>query len=131
MRREDPEQFLEFQSLLKKLIVKGLPAEKFWDSFVQCTDCNYVMPRQYYPYYHPCVVQVVHRQLGVPKDLQPTAAFEETIERILEEDYGSDEEDLSGTHAILAPTSKTRSLPWVDPSADIEDSPERPTSRRR
>ncbi|KAJ3519813.1 hypothetical protein NMY22_g13031 [Coprinellus aureogranulatus] len=70
LKREDPERFLELQKSLQTLLVKGLPAEKFWDLFVQCTACMYVMPHQYFPYYHACMVDVVHPQLGLPRDLR-------------------------------------------------------------
>ncbi|TEB18470.1 hypothetical protein FA13DRAFT_1719867 [Coprinellus micaceus] len=69
LRREDPNKFVHLQHSLQTLLAKGLPADKFWDLFVQCTDCKYVMPQQYFPYYHACIVQVVHPQLGLPRRL--------------------------------------------------------------
>ena len=57
------------QDLLHSLLAEGLPAEGFWDLFVQCTDCKYVMPRHYFPYYHPCVVRIVHPALGTTRRL--------------------------------------------------------------
>ncbi|KAJ3504873.1 hypothetical protein NMY22_g17774 [Coprinellus aureogranulatus] len=52
LKREDPEHFLKAQQSLETLLVKGLPADKFWDAFVQCTSCMYVMPRHHFPFYH-------------------------------------------------------------------------------
>lgn len=68
--------------MLKQLLIKGLSADNFWDLFVQCTDCRFVMPRQYFPYYHQCVVQVVHQQLGLPKAIPPPQALEDMIDAI-------------------------------------------------
>lgn len=65
LKREDPKRFLKLQQSLVDLMEKGLPAEAFWDSFIQCMDCKYVMPRHYFPYYHTCVVQVIHSHLGL------------------------------------------------------------------
>ena len=130
MRREDPERFLELQGNLKRLLVKGLPAEKFWDSFVQCTACRFVMPCQYFPYYHQCIVHVVHRQLGLPKTIAPPIEFEEKIDRILSEDALADSDDeLPELLSVLAPTSKIRDLPWVDPNAEIPETPTRGVRR--
>ncbi|TEB31010.1 hypothetical protein FA13DRAFT_1791738 [Coprinellus micaceus] len=131
LRQEDPERFLELQGSLKKLLVKGLQAEKFWDLFVQCTICRYVMPCQYFPYYHQCIVQVVHRQLGLPKAIAPPKDFEETINRILAEDALDDsDEELPDIPSLFAPTSKIRRLPWVDPNAELPETPPRRVSCR-
>lgn len=53
------------QGMVKSLVEKGLPAVEFWDLFIQCATCKFVMPRQYFPYYHPCVVKVIHSHLGL------------------------------------------------------------------
>ncbi|KAJ3517091.1 hypothetical protein NMY22_g14041 [Coprinellus aureogranulatus] len=86
LKREDPENYFLLQDMLKQLLLKGLPSDKFWDLFVQCTKCKYVMPRQYFPYYHPCVVQVVHRALGLPRITSPPQAMEEYIDILLNQD---------------------------------------------
>ncbi|KAJ3523299.1 hypothetical protein NMY22_g11501 [Coprinellus aureogranulatus] len=127
LKREDPEHYLELQDMLKQLLVKGLPADKFWDLFIQCTDCRFVMPRQYFPYYHHCVVQVVHRQLGLPK-IPPSKMVEEMID-VLVKLADAEEEAIEGEvpetagpdglPAVLTPHSKLMSLPWVDPNADL------------
>ncbi|KAJ3533204.1 hypothetical protein NMY22_g7437 [Coprinellus aureogranulatus] len=86
LKREDPENYLKLQDLLKRLILRGLPADQFWDLFTQCTDCRFVMPRQYFPYCHPCVSQVIHRQLGLPEKVMPPQSLEDTIDALLNED---------------------------------------------
>lgn len=58
LRREDPRKFFHLQGSLKTLLSKGLPADEFWNLFIQCTDCKYVMPQQYFPYYHACAGEV-------------------------------------------------------------------------
>ncbi|KAJ3523081.1 hypothetical protein NMY22_g11606 [Coprinellus aureogranulatus] len=75
LKREDPEAFLKLQKLVKSIVEKGLPAADFWDLFVQCEACSYVMPRHYFPYYHPCVVEVVHSHLGLAEPELPKFSF--------------------------------------------------------
>ncbi|KAJ3528942.1 hypothetical protein NMY22_g9200 [Coprinellus aureogranulatus] len=91
LRREDPEEFLKAQEALESLLVKGLPAEKFWDVFVQCTSCMYVMPQHHFPFYHPCMVQVVHHRLGLPRALPPP-----TISALPASDEAFDDTALPG-----------------------------------
>jgi hypothetical protein len=43
---------------MEQLITTGVEAEKFWNLFVQCTQCRVVLPRHHYPYIHPCAVKV-------------------------------------------------------------------------
>lgn len=113
--------------MLKKLLIKGLPGEKFWEVFVQCTSCNFVMPRQYFPYYHPCVTHVVHRQLGLPKAVPLSQEFKEVIDNILAEDdlnYSSSEDELPDELSFFAPTSRIKSYPdRVDPNEELTLSP--------
>ncbi|KAJ3531239.1 hypothetical protein NMY22_g8243 [Coprinellus aureogranulatus] len=119
LKREDPENYLKLQDMLKRLLVKGLPAEQFWDLFVQCTDCRFVMPRQYFPYYHHCVVQVVHRQLGLPKVIAPPKEVEAMIDAIQQKDSeeipdaaSSDDSDLVSSWAsVLARRANGQATP--------------------
>lgn len=48
----------------EKLLEGGLPGEKFWELFVQCTSCNYVMPRHHFPYSHACTMSVVEANIA-------------------------------------------------------------------
>ncbi|KAJ3500390.1 hypothetical protein NMY22_g19276 [Coprinellus aureogranulatus] len=59
LRREDPEHFWKFEDDIEKLLTKGLPGTKFWDLFVQCTQCNHVMPTHHFPYSHKCSQVVI------------------------------------------------------------------------
>lgn len=74
----------------EKLLKGGLPATKFWDLFVQCTKCNYVMPRHYFPYAHPCTVSIVEANLAY------TANRTVLRKRLAEQEHKSDDEG-SGT----------------------------------
>ncbi|KAJ3512235.1 hypothetical protein NMY22_g15392 [Coprinellus aureogranulatus] len=126
LKREDPENYLKLQDMMKRLLVKGLPADQFWDLFVQCMDCRFVMPRQYFPYYHHCVVQVVHRQLGLPKVIPPPKEVEEMIDDIMNRDSDhipditSDDDDFFLQNGSLFPLR-------VDPNAELK-TPDHPTS---
>lgn len=44
---------------MQDLAFRGLPADDFWEVFVQCVTCRKVIPRHYYPYIHECVVNVL------------------------------------------------------------------------
>ncbi|KAJ3533869.1 hypothetical protein NMY22_g7154 [Coprinellus aureogranulatus] len=94
LRREDPEHFLKLQESLRNLLAKGLPADDFWDLFVQCTNCRYVMPAQYFPYYHACIVQLVHPQMGLPRALPEAPKLPELLPSEL--DGPIDEASLPG-----------------------------------
>ncbi|TEB18668.1 hypothetical protein FA13DRAFT_1719694 [Coprinellus micaceus] len=59
LRREDPERFWQLEDEIEKLLTKGLPGTKFWDLFMQCAKCNYVMPAHHFPYYHECAAIVI------------------------------------------------------------------------
>ena len=54
LRQEDPDHFNRLEKDLAALIFQGLSSEKFWDLFVQCTKCKFVIPRHYFPYQHEC-----------------------------------------------------------------------------
>ncbi|KAJ3550551.1 hypothetical protein NMY22_g399 [Coprinellus aureogranulatus] len=54
LRREDPVHFRKFDKDIERLLTEGLPGTKFWDIFIQCTQCNHVMPAHHFPYYHEC-----------------------------------------------------------------------------
>ena len=50
--------------MTEKLLENGLPGEKFWELFVQCTSCNYVMPRHHFPYAHACAASIVEAHVA-------------------------------------------------------------------
>lgn len=134
LRREDPEHFLKFQDDLRSLIEKGVPAGKFWDLFVQCTACQYVMPRQYFPYYHPCIVQVVHPQLGLPRALPPPIVPQ--LPSDLEPEDGMDDiddSDLPGPASSddnLRPDAVARYCALLQYTQDNPAEPVTPKARR-
>lgn len=133
LKREDPERFLELQDMLKQLLLKGLPADSFWDMFVQCIDCRFVMPRQYFPYYHQCVVQVVHPQLGIPRGIPAPEAMEDVIDDILSRDDIDDIPGPASSDASLVPVASLfgrPQFPWVNPNAEPV-TPKRPAHQRR
>ena len=66
---------------MEQLLEKGVDAKKFWNLFVQCTQCRIVMPRHYYPYQHPCAVKVyegtMERHKATFRELQRRLRAEE------------------------------------------------------
>lgn len=69
LRREDPDLFIRMEKDLATLVFEGLPAEKFWDVFAQCTRCKFVAPRHYFPYMHKCATQTMEQSTRIWKEM--------------------------------------------------------------
>ncbi|KAJ3534279.1 hypothetical protein NMY22_g6996 [Coprinellus aureogranulatus] len=107
LRREDPNSFVKAEERMERLMFRGLPAEQFWEVFVQCVDCKRVIPRHYYPYIHECVVgtlkaehdkysSLLRRRLQQIDDLR-TASNAEPVPAEFSES------ELEARHQIFAP----------------------------
>ncbi|KAJ3534491.1 hypothetical protein NMY22_g6901 [Coprinellus aureogranulatus] len=108
LKREDPSNYILLQDMLKQLVIKGLPADKFWDLSSNARSAT----------------------LGLPKDIPPPKVIEEWVDVILEQETDADPEyvaDLPGpisssdgfTFASLFPSRPTEvQLPWADPLAE-------------
>lgn len=48
----------------RTLFRNGLPAKEFWDLFVQCLDCQHIMPRFLSPFRHPCCKKAAKRKVS-------------------------------------------------------------------
>lgn len=105
LRREDPEKFVEFERMTEKLLKLGLPSDKFWDLFVQCTSCNYVMPRHYFPYTHPCTVSIVEANLAVTAN---RAVFRK---RLAQEEHRSEDGESDAERSSTPELGSDDSLP--------------------
>lgn len=70
---------------MEELITKGVDAEKFWNLFVQCTQCRVVLPRHHHPYIHPCAVKVYEGTMERYK-----ATFRELQRRLRAEEAEAD-----------------------------------------
>ncbi|TEB25755.1 hypothetical protein FA13DRAFT_1796257 [Coprinellus micaceus] len=110
LRREDPDKFVEFERLLEKLLKNGLSSEKFWDIFVQCTTCNYVMPRHYFPYAHPCTTSVVEANLAL------TANVSSVLRKRLRD--SEDTSDDEGSLSLNSDSGKKRCLTPAELGSD-------------
>lgn len=110
LRREDPDKFVEFERLLEKLLKNGLSSEKFWDIFVQCTTCNYVMPRHYFPYAHPCTTSVVEANLAL------TANVSSVLRKRLRD--SEDTSDDEGSLSLDSDSGKKRCLTPAELGSD-------------
>lgn len=114
LRREDPERFWQLEGEIKKLLTKGLPGTKFWDLFMQCAKCNYVMPAHHFPYYHECVAIVIRgyeitafkrsyrSTVLTDEDENDSNMAVEPVEEVLGHD--SDDDDLPTLESLLAAT---------------------------
>lgn len=108
LRREDPEKFIEFERLTEKLLTGGLPSTKFWEIFVQCTKCNYVMPRQYFPYAHPCTVSIVEANLAFTGH---RTVLRKRLAHWQQEYRSDDEESVSSKRDLTPELGSDDSLP--------------------
>ncbi|KAG2012171.1 hypothetical protein CC2G_012206 [Coprinopsis cinerea AmutBmut pab1-1] len=56
----------------RRLALKGLPEDRFWELFVQCLECKHILPRYLFPYSHRCcrrdVIQRMKQFLSSPQD---------------------------------------------------------------
>ena len=93
--------------MLEKLLQKGLPSGKFWDIFVQCTACNYVMPRHYFPYVHPCTTSIVEANLARTANIM--SAYRK---RLCDSEHTSDDEES------LSLDINERSITPAEPGSD-------------
>ncbi|RXW14369.1 hypothetical protein EST38_g11483, partial [Candolleomyces aberdarensis] len=54
VREEFPEEIEETENRIDSLHEGGLPASEFWNLFVQCARCGFIMGKHRYPYAHRC-----------------------------------------------------------------------------
>lgn len=87
---------------MEQLITEGVSAERFWNLFVQCTQCRVVMPRHHYPYIHPCAVKVYEGTMERYK-----ATFRELQRRLRAEEAEADRRRVEA-EANIASSNQAR-----------------------
>ncbi|EAU81260.1 hypothetical protein CC1G_13068 [Coprinopsis cinerea okayama7 len=62
LRRETPHIAAKWRADFEQLAVQGLCGDAFWDLFIQCMDCNVIMPRFLFPYKHSCSNRAIRQR---------------------------------------------------------------------
>ncbi|KAF6741165.1 hypothetical protein DFP72DRAFT_1084752 [Ephemerocybe angulata] len=97
LKQMDPHYFNEFEESLDELVANGLKADKFWDLFVQCTKCNFVLPRHYFPYHHKCATRAISHLLNRER-WEPPAKRSRTLRRQDSDSESEPELDVAAPH---------------------------------
>lgn len=108
---------------LETLLEEGLPASNFWGLFIQCAECNHVVPRHLYPYRHRCSKRIRGAELegtsgeSNASDESAEAGVRDGGEAELGSDGGEDSD--SGNSGI--PETVSEMLARFSRDADDED----------
>lgn len=94
VRDECPTEIETTLDKLEDLTAHGAPASEFWELFIQCAECSYVLPRHLYPYSHTC-----SKRKRTEKEVEEAEEDEE------DEDEDNDQWDAWGATQNASPIS--------------------------